>query len=351
MNRPFRIAFVGNYQYNCGSSNTLLGYVKAGKALNWDIKVSEFGYIDRNIRKIVPVADKNWKPDLLVMVYESYPFLSSENIDEICTLIPRSKRILVDPDGKYSEPCVVGKDTNHENSDSYNYWTSLYDSLSDSILQPCVYKKPKTKKNLYPFLYFGIDNKLPDFSRTPKKYDLLYLGNNWYRWHDIKWLVKTIKPIRSQIKRVALMGDYWSKEIMEEFKDATFSEPDLLRKNNIKIVNSAPYGQVEKTMSTGFLNPIFIRPILCKLGFATPRMFETIMADTTPLIPSYFRYADLLYGDLIEHFKLTNKNSTEDIKKIFREYKKNTKLIWKIRNSLKVRHSYQVRLKELLNYV
>ena len=73
-----KIAFVGNYQYNCGSSNTLLGYYKAGLRMNHDIRASEYGYVDDAIRTIIPVASKSWKPDLLVIVYESYPFLSEK---------------------------------------------------------------------------------------------------------------------------------------------------------------------------------------------------------------------------------------------------------------------------------
>lgn len=351
MSRSYKIAFVGNYQYNCGSSNTLLGYVKAGKTLNWDVRVSEFGYIDDTIRATIPVADRNWRPNLLVIVYESYPFLSSETIDEICTFIPRSKRILIDPDGKYCEPCSVKHDNNHPTPDPYHYWTSLYDSLSDVILQPFIGKEPKVKNNVHSFLYFGMDSELPDFRRVKKEFDLLYVGNNWYRWHDIKWLVETIAPIRSRLKRVGLIGQFWSEEVMEEFKEATYSEPNLLKKNNIEIFGSAPYGQVEKTMSKSLLNPIFIRSILSKLEFVTPRMFETIMADTVPLIPSYFKYAHRLFGDTINHLTLSADHPTDDLEKIFQNYKENEKLAREIRKSLKAQHSYEVRLRQLLHYV
>src|SRR3989338_10825680 len=87
-----KIAFVGNYQYNCGSSNALLGYVRAGEAMNCDVRVSDFGYIDKIIITTIPVANKTWRPDLLVIVYESYPFLSEAKISRICSSTPRSKR-------------------------------------------------------------------------------------------------------------------------------------------------------------------------------------------------------------------------------------------------------------------
>lgn len=343
-----KIAFVGNYEYHCGSSNTLLAYIKAGKKLNHDIRPSEFGYIDNIIRSSVPIADKTWQPDLLVIVYESYPFLSEEQIAQICSKVSRSQRIIIDQDGKYSPPVSYNNDTNHPTSGSYEFWINLYNSLSDIILQPLVGKMKS--KNVQSFLFFGIDNNLPDFSQQPKDFDLLYVGNNWYRWHDIEWLIKILSPIRSRLEKIALIGRYWDGEIMEEFKEATISDPKLLEKNNIEVHESTPYGQVEKSMSGGKLNPIFIRPVLRKLEFVTPRMFETILADTVPLIPGYFKNASDLYGEDIKQFILSDDHPGEDILKILKNYEDNRRIVKNIRKDLKEKHSYELRLKQLLQY-
>ncbi len=169
-NSKRKIAFVGNFKYNCGSSNALLGYIKAGPALNCDVRVSDLGYVDSVIRSSVPVANRDWQPDLLIIVYESYPFLSVDDIEEICSFVPRSKRIIIDPDGKYLRPFSIIGDSNHPTPDSYDNWTKLYDSLTDTILQPYIGKKKG--KNVYPFLYFGIDSKTPDYAKELKKFDL-----------------------------------------------------------------------------------------------------------------------------------------------------------------------------------
>lgn len=136
-----KIAFVGNFQFNCGSSNTLLGYVRAGRAFGIDVRASEFGCIDDVIRTAIPVASKDWDVDLLVIVYESYPFLSESDIDLICKIVSRKKRILIDPDGKYLKPALSGADTNHP--------------TADVILQPFLGSS---------FLYFGMDSQAPDLS-------------------------------------------------------------------------------------------------------------------------------------------------------------------------------------------
>ena len=344
-----KIAFVGNYQYNCGSSNALLGYVRAGKAINCDVRVSDFGHVDKIIRKTIPVADKTWRPDLLVIVYESYPFLSEAEIGRICSSTPRSKRILIDPDGKYCQPISHSGDTNHSTNESYKYWKDLYDSLSDTILQPFLGEN-KTKK-VYQFLYFGVDNSVSDFPERQKNFDLLYVGNNWYRWHDIKWIVEVVASIRSRLKKVALIGQYWLGDVMDEFKEATYSDPDFLRRNKIEVFEPAPYGQVEEAMGSGLLNPIFIRPILNKLEFVTPRMFETIMADSVPLIPYYFNYAKNLFGDEIKKLILSCEHASGDILRILDNYDQNRNIVRNIRRVFMKKHSYEQRLKQLLQYI
>lgn len=349
MNRPFKIAFAGNYEYHCGSSNTLLGYVKAGKACGCDIRVSEFGYADKTIKSVIPVAAKDWRPDLLVIVYESYPFLSEKTIDQICRFIPRSKRLLIDPDGKYSRPCSWEKDSNHPTAGSYRYWTGLYDLLSDIILQPFINKKTDNKK-IHSFLYFGMNSWLPDFKEVKKDYDLLYVGNNWYRWPDFKKLIKQIAPARQKLKRIGLVGRYWDKEIMPGFEAATKSDIVFLKKNRVVLEKSAPYGQVEKFMSRGRINPILIRPILHKLKFVTPRMLETFNSDTIPLIPGYFTHAPDLYGEEIKPLML-GANPAEDIFKIINNYEYYQKLAREIRNRLKSAHSYESRIKQLLRFI
>lgn len=342
-----KITFVANFQYNCGSSNTLLGYFQTGKKLGLDVRASEFGYTDSIIRSIIPVAKRNWQSDVFVIVYETYPFLSLEDIDQICKQIPRSKRIVIDPDGKYSKPVVSKNDTNHDTPDSHKYWTELYDSLSDTILQP--FLGSTTTKHLKSFLYFGIGDTIQEKDPSGKDFDLLYVGNNWYRWRDIRWLTETIAPIRNRLKRVALAGQYWLNGVIQGHEDATYSDPEFLKRNHIEILDPAPYGHLEEAMSRGLLHPILVRPILNDLRFVTPRMFETLAADTIPLIPAYFTHATKLYGDEIKQLTLSD-NPAGLIMKILDNYDKYRKLTRDIHETLKRKHSYEARLAELLEF-
>ena len=342
-----KIAFVGNYQYYCGSSNTLLSYVRAGKRLGYDIRASEFGYIDKTIRQLVPIANKSWDPDLLIIVYESYPFLSDNNLNEIRKRIPRSKIIIIDPDCKYLKPCVLENDSNHPTPHSYEYWTKLYDSLSDIILQPTLNKI--TKKKVHKFIYFGINIK-DNYASIKKDFDFLYVGNNWFRWNDIYQFVNSISSIRSKLKRIAVMGRYWDEKVMKGYEKATYSNPEFLEKNNIEILTSAPYGEVESSISRGSISPILVRPVLNKLKLVTPRMLETFAANTVAIIPKYFTHSLDLYGKDAEKLFLSD-HPNEDILKILKNYGKYSRIHKNIRNKLINKHSYEIRLKELMKFV
>jgi hypothetical protein len=49
-------------------------------------------------------------------------------------------------------------------------------------------------------------------------------------------------------------------------------------------------------------------------------MFETIAANTVPLILGYFSYALLLYGNEISQFIISKDNPAESISQIIEEY-------------------------------
>jgi len=342
-----KIAFVGHYKYNCGASNALLGYLKAGKQISCDIRVSKFSHIDKAIQKNIPTAEKNWQPDLFIISYESYSFLTKQNLDLICKTIPRKKRIIIDSDAKYSPLLSKNGDSNHLDNKSFKYWQSLYDSLSDIVLQPII--KSEKNSKIKSFLYFGMDKHLNKIPKIKKEFELLYVGNNWHRWSDMKSLIMGLKNYRSVVKNIAIIGKWWDKETASGFESVTKSNSQFLEKNNIKLFKSAPYGQVELSMSRGLLNPILIRPILNSLKLITPRMFETFVANTVPLIPSYFTHATKLYGSEISKF-IISKNSGNDIEKIIKNYKKYNLIAAKIREELFSKHSYEVRIKELFKF-
>lgn len=338
-----KISFLGQFQYNCGSSNALNGYIEAGKRLGHDVRVSDLGYIDNTVRKSLPVAPKDWNQDLLVIVYESYPFLSEEEIELISEKVPREKRIVLDQNGMSLPQVKLENDQNHSGIKSQKKWQDLFNSLSDTVLMPII----GDEKSFY---FYGIDSHLPDFSQINKDYDILYLGNNWYRWHDIKWFLKNISSVRKSIQDIALIGWCWDSEIMPKFEEATYSEPELLEEYKVDVLGAPEFGHVEETMSRGKINPIFLRPVLNELKFATARMFETFCADTVPVIPPYFSHARELYGDEVLDLML-EKDVAGKVAHIIENYEDYQSIRKSILLKLKEKYSYEALLNRLLEFI
>src|SRR5439155_351652 len=142
---------------------------------------------------------------------DSIQFLSPGALAAIERLVPRSRRLVIDCDGMYSPQARSGSDTNHPGPDSWASWAELYQRLSDTVLQPCLGSPAPGAQR---FLYQGVD---PERARAaasaaPKEYDLIYVGNNWYRWPDISWLFKGLAAVRAKLGRIAIFGSYWDAD-------------------------------------------------------------------------------------------------------------------------------------------
>jgi hypothetical protein len=347
MKQPLRIAFAGRFYWHNGSSHALLGYVRAGRRLGYDVRASMLGIVDEIVQQKVPVAAPDWKPDLMVLVCEER-FLKPWARRKLEVTVPRSQRVLIDPDGRYSQVTKVGGDWNHRSQRSRNAWASDFERLSDIILQPTLgMPAPGASR----FLYFGVDvhRDRPMPKSGVKAYDILYVGNNWYRWHDVVWLVNGLSRIRATVSRIAIFGQWWFGDPVPGCEPHTYSDPEFLRANQVETYPSVPFDHVEVAMGRGRLSPILIRPVLNALDLATPRMFETFAADTVPVLPPYFRHAAALYGDDVEALRLPN-DPADAVGSILDNYPVYVELAREIRAKLAREHSYKVRLSELVDF-
>lgn len=345
--KGLRIVFVGHFLYNSGSSNALLGYARAARERGHEVRISPLGLVDDIVPTQVPFAEHASRPDLMVIIFESYQYLADHALEAIERAVPRSRRLVVDQDGKASQPVVAGPDINHANAESPSYWRHLYDRLSDRTLQPALGTPADGCRR---FLFFGMDSRrqLGQQRRIPKVYDLAYIGNNWYRWWDLLWLLEALAPRRARLNRIALFGKWWNGKPLQGLEPFTFSDPALLRRYRVEVHPSVSFGSVERAMSYARLNPVLVRPTLNLLKFATPRMFETFAADTVPVLPPYFTHAATLYGPSIYPLRLPDQPS-DTILSILEDYERFRQLASDIASDLERRHSYERRLEELLD--
>ncbi|HVS01914.1 MAG TPA: glycosyltransferase [Thermoanaerobaculia bacterium] len=340
-----RILFVGHFQRDGGSSNALLGYARAAGRRGIDLRVSSLVPLHPEVERAVPVADPEWRADYLVFVFEDWQYLSPPALEQLQRSTPRSRRLVIDQDGKYSPPTSAGADSNHRSDDEWRSWKGLFERLSDVILQPTL---AAPQPGVESFLYFAAPPRIASCG-TNRSFDVVYVGNNWYRWQDLVWFGQGIAPIRDRLGRIAVCGKWWDDETERDHPEQTWSDPRLLKRLGIELLPAVAFGDVVETMSRGRLNPQFVRPVLNELALVTPRMFEAFAADTVPVFPPHLRHVDRLYGQAIEPLVLPERPAAAVLQMLER-HSEYAALAKEIAGKLEREHSYDARLSQLLGF-
>lgn len=342
-----RIVFVGDFRYNSGSGHVIYNFFLVANKLGHEVYISsQYGSLDKIIPQFLPLCPDLSVADRVIFVFESNAYINAMQLKEIDEAIPRKRRIIVDPDGRFNETIFVGDDTNHSPPHTRTQWRGLYESLSDVILQPVLVP---SRSDVIPFLYFALEKpsrRLP----TNKTFSILYIGNNWYRWDDVVWLFTGLRPIRDQLGRIALKGKWWDGVPKVGLEKQTTALPQFLIENGVEIYPSVPFAEVVIAMSEGIINPIFIRPMIAAQGLATPRMFETVSADTIPVLGPNATYLETLYGEESRGLSLTS-DPLSKISEILSDPTPYVDLVSRIRERLSEEHSYEKRFQELMGII
>lgn len=342
-----RIVFVGDFRYNSGSSHVIYNYYRQGLKLGHQISISsEYGSLDAEIQRFLPISASLKYADRIVFVFESNLYLSKLQIQTVSNLVPRQHRIIIDPDGRANPTIAVGEDTNHDPPDSGVVWHDTYQQLSDLILQPTLSEPAPGVRR---FLYFALDQQ-PKYDTRETPFTVLYIGNNWYRWHDILWLTNGIAPIRASLGRIALKGKWWNGLAKDGLEKATYSDTGFLARHRIETYPSVPFGGVIDAMSEGLINPIFVRPMLAAQYLVTPRMFETLSSHTVPVLGPNATYVAALYGDAAKSLSLLP-NPADTINSILENPDRYASVVSEIRETLNYEHNYAVRYRQLIEMI
>jgi len=276
------------------------------------------------------------------------------NVAKLFSRVPRQRRVILDCDGMYNDSFQVGGDFNHLDPNASRRRIELCDSLSDKIFQPTY--RP-LRSNVRSFLFHAYDPawEMPlEFGN--KRYGMIYVGNNWFRWNALLRVLRAIEPIRDKVGRAALVGQDWAampwwvpSPLREQ---AYFTDPEYLRKLNIELREPISVDQVIPTMSTAMFNPVLIRPIFDHLGLVTCRTFETPAANTIPLFTQDQGYVRAVYGECAANLVLgEGEGASEQIVDVLCRPAHYAEIVRDIRRHLAENHSYTARLKELLQIV
>jgi hypothetical protein len=294
--------------------------------------------------------------DAVVFVFEWTTDLQfGDRLDSLrlVSRVPRRRRVVIDCDGEYNDAIDVVGDYNHADAEASRRWVEVCDSLTDKIYQPTLHPlRPNVRTHFFHAYHPGWETPL-DF--RAKEYDLFYVGNNWFRWRAIQRVLKAVEPIRARIGRIGMVGHGWDSSPpwanSTISADAYYSDPQYLKKLSIEVSPPVHFKEVIAHMSRGVIHPVVYRPLFNHLQLVTCRTFETFAANTIPLFGVEEGYVQEFYGERAVELVLPVERPEEKILDMLRRPHYYAAIVRDIRRHLVEKHSYAVRLQELIDIV
>jgi hypothetical protein len=347
-----RLVFVNWAFENHGSAQDLHNYTQVARVLGHEVVL--YG----PPRAASPFA---YSPDVsgadaVVFVFEFTTYLQYGDRLDLARLVgrvPRRRRVVIDCDGKYGDGLAVVGDANHPDAEAARRWVEVCDSLSDKIYQPTL--RP-LRPNVGSFLFHAYNpawERPLDFRAKPC--GMVYVGNNWFRWRALRRVLRAVEPIRERLGRIALVGQGWDSAKPwggpTFLADAYVTDPEYLSRLGVEVFPPVPFDRVIEQMGRGVFSPVLLRPLFDQLRLVTCRTFETPAAGTLPLFCQEPAFVAEVYGDEAAEFVLPEERPEEKVLDLLRRPRHYARTVERIRRRLAEKHSYAVRLQELMRIV
>jgi hypothetical protein len=345
-----KILFVTDRRVNAGSIQAVAGYVRAGDELGHTVAV--YGPPDPRYPG-VRASGEAGAFDFVVFLFESkLRWLSGLQLAALLRAVPRRRRAILDADGMYNPVTSVdGYDHNHAGEPQRAEWPAYYAHLADKVMQPTFAPEGPGVRSL-PFYGYDPSAQVGDGKPARKRYDLLHVGHNWWRWREVSGvLLPAIERVRDRLDGVCLVGLWWDAPppwagalgLTEAFQ----TEPDHLRALGIEVRPSVPFSEVIATMSAARVNVMTQRPLFRRLRFLTSKFFELFCADTIPLVMVGADHAEAVYGPAGRELVLEGDVAGKLLDALTRP-QKYEEIVREVRAHLAARHSYRRRMEELV---
>jgi len=347
-----RLMFIHYFFEDRGSAQDLHNFALAARELGHEVAI--YG-------RPRPDSPFNYSMDLesadaLIFIFEWTTALQEGDALDLTRMIariPRRRRVVIDCDGKYNNAISVVGDYNHESEAESRRWIEVCDTLSDKIFQPTHHPlRPNVRTH-----FFHAYSPTWEVPLTPegKDYSMYYVGHNWFRWRPMKRILEAIEPVRGCLGRLGLVGHGWGSPAPwanpSIIEDAYFTDPAYLARLNIETFPPIVFGAVIEHMSKGVFMPVIYRPLFNHLRLVTCRTFETIAANTIPLFGMDEGYVKEFYGDAAAELVMPAESPHVKILDIVSRPEHYAQLVTDIRAQLARKHSYQQRLRELIDIV
>ncbi len=345
-----KILFVTDRRVNAGSIQALAGYVRAGDELGHTVAV--YGPPDPRYPGVRVSADVG-AFDFVVFLFESkLRWLSGLQLATLLAAVPRRRRAVLDADGMYNRvTCVDGYARNHAGESERAEWLAYYGYLADKVMQP-TFTPAEPGVLALPFYGYDPAAQVAPGGPARKRYDLLHLGHNWWRWREVSGaLLPAIERLNGRLRGVCFVGLWWDAPppwaealgLAEAFR----TDPGRLRALGVEVRPSVPFSEVIATMSAARLNVMTQRPLFRRLRFLTSKYFELFCADTVPLVLVDADHAEAVYGPAGRELALTGDVAGKLLDALDRP-RKYAALVREVRDHLAERHSYRRRVGELV---
>jgi hypothetical protein len=294
------ILFVMELRGNAGNTHALANYCRVAQELGHTVAL--FGEPMPNMPGMRFSTDAS-EFDRVIYLFESKLY-RVKPLQEIALLatIPREHRYVLDADGRFNPFIQVdGYDQNFRSESEREEWLAFYDGLTDQIIKPTITPSDDPRVTTLPFFGFNPDIVMRPEQAPPKRYDILHVGHNWWRWKEVtEDLLPAFEQIRGEVGEIGFIGLWWDAmpewAWSENLEPALRLEADAFRRLRIKTEPPCQYHEVISTMSSGKVNIFTQRPFLHHVKHLTLRYFEEFCADTIPLLMLSDDLAEAVYG-------------------------------------------------------
>jgi hypothetical protein len=346
------LMFVHHVIEDRGSAQDIYNYARVARTLGHEVTL----YGARNPRSAFNYSKDLRTADAVVFIVEWTTDVQNGDLLDMLRLfsrVPRDRRVVIDCDGKYNDAIDVIGDANHADAESSRRWVDICDSLSDKIVQPTYHP---LRPNVRPFFFHAYNPawEMP-LNGTAKAYDVVYVGNNWFRWRALRGILEAIEPIRDRVGRIGLVGHGWDAlapwagpTLVE---DAYYRDPAYLKKLDVEVLPPVRFDDVMPCMSRGVVSPVIYRPLFDRLQLVTCRSFETPAASTIPLFAQEEGFVTDVYGPEGAELTLPAREPHQKILDVLDRPHHYQAIVGRIRRHLGAEHSYSKRLQELIEIV
>jgi hypothetical protein len=345
-----RLLFVHYLFEDRGSAQDVYHFTQTAKALGHEVAL----YGPSNTGSPFNYSMDVESADAVIFIVEwttELQFGDHLDLARLVSRVPRARRVVIDCDGKYNDAIRVVGDYNHPDEATSRRWIAVCDSLADKIYQPTFHP---LRPNVRSYLFHAYDPawEVPLDLRS-KKYGMFYVGHNWFRWRPMFRMLRSLEPLRGRLGRMGMMGYGWDSAppwanptILE---DAYYSNPAYLKSLDVEVLPPIHFNRVIENMSRGIIHPVVLRPLFSHLQLVTCRTFETFAANTVPLFGPEEAYVGEIYGTSALELVLPASRPQDKIMDVLDRPEHYAEVVRDVRRHLAEKHSYRVRLQELID--